>query len=371
MTSRITTAQLATGLLFSAFLGNHCFAAEFQGLGDLPGRKFESHAWAVSADGAVVVGSSASLMGDSEAFLWSRQVGMAALGGLPDTKRKLPSISSRADSVSDDGTAVVGNSVGGSTKAFRWTKADGMQELGSLPGRYSVSSARGISGDGQIIVGQSASTGGDEAFRWTKKIGMKGIGRLPGGGESSGSAKSIAFAISGDGTTIVGFSKSINGLEAFRWTESTGMQGLGDLPGGRFQSQATDVSGDGSIVVGSGYHSNGEEQAFMWNTKDGMQPLPDLPGGALYCTASGVSRDGTTIVGAGYSAAGSEAVLWTQELGVQSIKQLLIDRGVDMTGWSLWTATDVSSDGKVIVGYGNNAKKNWEAWRADLSDPAR
>ena len=40
--------------------------------------------------------------------------------------------------------------------------------------------------------------------------------------------------------------------EAFRWTEAEGMVGLGDLPGGRLSSQAIDVSGDGSRVIGRG-----------------------------------------------------------------------------------------------------------------------
>ena len=35
-----------------------------------------------------------------------------------------------------------------------------------------------------------------------------------------------------------------------------------------------------------------------------------------------------------------------------SVKQLLEERGVDMTGWQLINATGASADGNVIVGYG-------------------
>lgn len=340
----------------------------FCGLGDLPGGEYESHAFGVSADGRVVVGKSVSSNGKEEAFRWKKDGGMRGLGVLWNEKRECAGIQSRADSVSDDGTVVVGSSVAGSTKAFRWTQADGMQDLGSLPGRYPTSSATGISGDGATIVGQSSSVGGSEAFRWTKADGMKGIGRLPGGGESSGSASSAAQAISGDGQTIVGSSKSSNGSEAFLLNKS-GMQALGDLPGGRFQSEGTGVSGDGSIFVGSGYPTPGEQQAFKWTVADGMKALDDLPGGHLYCTACAISRDGSTIFGAGYSEVGSEAVRWTDDKGVQSIRQLLIDQGVEMSGWRLWVATAVSDDGAVVVGYGLNPQKKWEAWRADLSGP--
>ena len=54
--------------------------ASFQGLGDLPGGRFSSYAFAVSADGLFVVGASSSTLG-SEAFLWTKARGMRGLGG--------------------------------------------------------------------------------------------------------------------------------------------------------------------------------------------------------------------------------------------------------------------------------------------------
>ena len=43
---------------------------------------------------------------------------------------------------------------------------------------------------------------------------------------------------------------AVNGTEAFRWTEGSGMVGLGDLAGGSFYSVANAVNADGSVVVG-------------------------------------------------------------------------------------------------------------------------
>src|SRR5690606_26940384 len=69
---------------------------------------------------------------------------------------------------------------------------------------------------------------------------------------------SRAFDVSDDGKIIVGWSTSEQGgdfvAEAFRW-ENGVMQGLGDLPGGFFGSQARGVSGDGSVVIGYGVTS--------------------------------------------------------------------------------------------------------------------
>lgn len=314
----------------------------------------------MSADGKVVVGYSFSQNGEREAFRWTLKDGMQGLGGLRDPKRPGPRISSEAKAVSDDGAVIVGSSLAGSTKAFRWTKAGGMQDLGALPGQYAASFAVGISGDGSTIVGQSSSNLGKEAFRWTTAGGMQGIGSLAGKGKPSS-----ASAISADGKTIVGSSESSNGLVAFRWTEAASMQRLGDATASQFQPAR--VSEDGSIVVGTGRNADRDDEAVKWTT-GGLESLGDLPGGAFYSSASAISRDGSTIVGASQSAATTEAVRWTKEGGIQSIRQLLIDSGVDMTGWELSGAADVSADGTVIVGYGTNPNKNFEGWRVDLSN---
>ena len=74
---------------------------------------------------------------------------------------------------------------------------------------------------------------------------FQGLGDLPGG-----DFYSHAFDVSADGSTVVGWSRSASGYEAFRWTSASGMVGLGDLSGGNFYSEAYGVSADGSTVVG-------------------------------------------------------------------------------------------------------------------------
>src|SRR5262249_40671602 len=48
--------------------------------------------------------------------------------------------------------------------------------------------------------------------------------------------------------------------------------GLGDLPGGRVFSNAIDVSADGLVVVGDSYSSRGRE-AYRWTPSTGMEGL--------------------------------------------------------------------------------------------------
>ena len=88
--------------------------------------------------------------------------------------------------------------------------------------------ANGTSADGSVVVGGTGSTTANgEAYRWTEASGLVGLGDLPGGVFFS-----EAYATSADGSVVVGYSSSAEGFEAFRWTEATGMVGLGDVSGG-------------------------------------------------------------------------------------------------------------------------------------------
>src|SRR5262249_1209422 len=121
-----------------------------------------------------------------------------------------------------------------------------MVGLGRLPGA-TVSTAFAVSGNGQVVAGDNQIGTTFEAFRWTQATGMVGLGFLPGGNSSL----SRGNTVSADGSVVVGSSNSAahpNDLEATRWTP-TGVAGLGFLPG-RTSTQATGVSADGSVVVG-------------------------------------------------------------------------------------------------------------------------
>ncbi|MGB5010100.1 MAG: hypothetical protein WBO88_07385 [Candidatus Dechloromonas phosphoritropha] len=97
---------------------------------------------------------------------------------------------STAIAVSADGAVVVGsaNPAGNTAQhAFRWTSA-GMADLGTLGGTYSFASA--VSADGAVVVGSADPAGNvaPHAFRWTS-AGMVDLGTL-GGNYSYGEAVS-------------------------------------------------------------------------------------------------------------------------------------------------------------------------------------
>lgn len=307
----------------------HAFRWEnnnMQDLGTLPGHN-TSEAIGVSPNGKVVVGESWRIQEstwdsiESRAFRWKDGV-MTDLGTLGG------SFSAAAD-VSADGKVVVGASLIAENEfehAFRWVEGahDGissnpqMFDLGTLEG-HKQSRATGVSHDGSVVVGTSWDEGdftfdniGDasivRAFRWTATDNkMQDLGTL-------GGARSWAFRVSADGNVVVGasdISDSSNTYHAFRWVKDANdgvssnpeMYDLGTLGGNN--SEALNVSDDGSVVVGSSETPDGSWRAFRWTEKDGMESVAawlskagvSVPNGAVLTEASGVSADGNVIVG--------------------------------------------------------------------------
>ena len=198
---------------------------------------------------------------------------------------------------------------------FQWSEAGGMLAFGTP-----LALPRDVSASGEVIVGDGVNGSNLEAFRYDPVGGLVLLGHL------MGHSRSDANAVSADGSTVVGQSSvGSTPWEAFRWTEAGGIEGLGNLNSGAFGgSEALGVSGDGSLVVGTGP-----------------------------------------------SDTGSTAFIWDEEHGMRAIAQLLVDElGLDLTGWKLTRATDISADGSVIVGWGANPNGESESWIAVIPEPS-
>ena len=254
--------------------------------------------------------------------------------------------------VSADGSVVVGggNVPDGSPsatsiQAFRWTSGGGMIGLDqSNPVdddlAFSGSEGSATSADGSVIVGAGLRFGRVESFRWTSSEGMVAL-----------VATGPAIAVSADGSVVVGGDD-----RAFRWTSDGGMV---FLTHGVF-SQAWDVSSDGSIVVGFATGLG----AFRWTAESGMVGLGHAG------VASAVSADGAVIAGYRLSGgAGSPAFLWDTANGARELDQVLMDLGLDLTGWSLTEVHGLSDDGLTLAGTGINPDGNEEARVAVIPEP--
>ncbi|HEY2826541.1 MAG TPA: PEP-CTERM sorting domain-containing protein [Pirellulales bacterium] len=197
-----------------------------------------------------------------------------------------------------------------------------------------------LSGNGTTVVGQAENsvTLVPRAFRWTAGTGAQDIG--PG----DNTMQASAIGVNGDGSVVVGaYGGSLN--QAFRWTAATGVVDLGFLPGGNL-SIANGVNTNGSVVVGLA-NDDTTLRSFRWTAATGIQALPSAPGFDFSYGASGTSADGSVIVGTNANKDGVEsadrAYRYTdaggyQDLGVQS-------------GFTRSVARAVSGDGQTVVGF--------------------
>jgi probable HAF family extracellular repeat protein len=218
--------------------------------------------------------------------------------------------------------------------------AQSMTDLGSLGGNYSYPYA--VSADGSVIVGHSDNSSNQgRAFRWTSG-GMTDLGTL--GGDYS-----YARAVSADGSVVVGYAENSGGhARAFRWTAS-GMTDLGNLGGSYSDAQA--IAADGSVVIGYAINANGQGRAFRW-TASGMTDLGTL--GGNHTNAYGLSADGSIVVGYSRISSGQgRAFRWTSG-GMTDLGTL---------GGSYSDAKAVSADGSVVIGNSNNASGQGRAFR--------
>lgn len=175
-------------------------------------------------------------------------------------------------------------------------------------------------------MGEGDSENNVEAFRWTKSEGMVGLGNL-------GGLWSSAWDVSADGTVVVGESKTSSGNNrAFRWTLEEGMVGLGNPTS---ETAATAVSADGSIIVGN----IGKSSGFRWTESSGMEIF------TYGANVMEISADGSVIVGMKRASSGySEAFQWTEDKGIQFLGDL-------PGGGPFSRAEATSADGSVIVGW--------------------
>jgi uncharacterized membrane protein len=314
------------GLSYGPFRGEYRWTREsgFTEIGDLwesvDGGGF-STAKAVSDDGRMVVGSSfvddpgeplylpnsTFALPGRAGFRWTQEHGPVGLDDLAGGLYR-----GSALGISDDGTVIVGTSASASNyyTAVRWLAGHDVEEL---PGGQGLA-ATGVSADGRTIVGSSQFA--DKSLVWDEENGTTRIGDLL----DENKWRAEALAISADGTTVVGMAAASHGGEAFRWTRETGTVGLGLLSSDMWHSRALDVNGDGSVIVG---------------TSDSDDPL-------------------------------CRAFIWSGQYGMRSVRDVLAELHVDTSRWKFDEAVGVSNDGQVIVGNGRY-QDNCAAWLVDLS----
>ncbi|MEP6508021.1 MAG: Ig-like domain-containing protein [Gemmatimonadales bacterium] len=192
--------------------------------------------------------------------------------------------------------------------------------------------------DNAQVVGRFQTGSTEHAFLWSPSQGFVDLGAL-GSNNPNDTPYSNATAISSIGE-VVGESAG----QAFRWTQSTGMEGLWSLP----QFFPTGINNKGEIV-GSTY----TERPMRWTRSAGVQLLETLPGESG--SASAINDAGQIVgykfkwspitedpdLGANQRQLGLHAMLWT------STGSTILD---NCTGdQCAWSAHAISQDGRILI----------------------
>ncbi len=315
--------------------------------------------YAISGDGSTVVGSIAD--GSEYGF-----VGFRWRNGQTQTLPNLLSegpFGTDARAVSYDGSVIVGSGYGpndGQVQGFRWTAGPTWADPGvtqAIPYpdvEDGYGQLNGISHDGNAASGYSYIP-----YYWTSGSGSQPLA----GVESYG----LAFGISGDGQTIVG-----GDGDAFRWTASGGKAAITIV--GSDGSEALAASYNGSTVVGRFFDDSGT-RAFA-STPGGTHALTSLGGDYKNDVAHNVTANGLWAVGTSYDEDfGERAVLWNTVTGeVFDLNTYLPTLGIDLTGWQLECALDISDDGLTIIGQGYYTPElgdgYYSTWIAVVPEPS-
>ncbi len=379
---RLATAFLLVSLGWEtpATAGDPASPYWFTGVGTLPDGDPDSVARVISGDGNVVAGFSGQpgLGSPSVAFRWRRDTGLERLNALTPAAADFGATLSLPRGLSFDGSIAMGlasseydgqSPIVEALQTVLWDAAGNITPLGTdrfqTPARNNPDfPSEAISDDGQFIAG--ILFGREESARWSEANGLETLGHL----NNLGDRGTLASDISADGSVIVGSSLSdYDGQltstirQAFIWTESNGIKGIGASPDGELRAiDATAVSADGLTVVGSGITSGGDSVSYRWTASDGFVSLGEFG-------VTSLSGDGSVVVGRRSSRV---ATIWTAPRGLLDVQEVLSEIGLanDIAGWELFVVTDISHDGRVITGEGRNPQGIVEGWVATIPEPA-
>jgi hypothetical protein len=203
-----------------------------------------------------------------------------------------------------------------------------------------------------------------------------------------GTRASVAYAVSGDGSTPAGYAAPDGGDdEAVRWRNGT-MEPLA-VPDATDDTTAWahTLSFDGRVVAGASREKGGAWRPMLWNEGDPPRRLP-LPKDSEQAQVFGLSKDGTIVVGCGGRQC-EDPVRWTGDyvatidgprpftLGAHPITtnaQIVVgmtdDRAARIESGGVILkdqdsfAYSISDDGKVIVGRQGKQAVMWRGKKA-------
>jgi len=322
--------------------GDTCTLKLFEGVGVLTVSHTRSFAKAVSGNGLVVAAvSSDSDFYNSRAFRW-----------LDGVRTELTA----NDYTYPRGINYAGNHIAGEfrdgdqTRPIDWyfgSSSSGSNSLLTVAGETGPAYAAFPNTNGSILAGNCPTQNNEypRACVWLNADDeYNGVRLTP----PDSYEESYITGMSEDGSVMVGYTYEPH--TAFRWTEADGWVTL-PLPALHDEGSARTITDDGTQIFGLS-----ESELVRW-----VDDTPTATTLSVGFSPEAVSADGSVLVGQSQS----EAAIWDAAHGVRSLSSVLASLGVNLSGWVLTAANDVSADGKVIVGDGTH-DGNSSGWIARL-----
>lgn len=290
---------------------------------------------AISGDGSTVVGTSVFSGSDRAAFRWTLSDGLMPI-------QSVFGVPAEATATAHDGSVIAGIGLV-SGRGWYLTATNGYVEYLTPQQPPSFHTPTAVSADGSYISGYG-NANSQSVMRWSQFGGLQVLGNEPPAWLNG----LLGKGMSADGNVIVGIGQRHTGRDAFRWTIQTGFQTL-PLHPSRTSAEAHAASGPGTKIVGDAFTSSGDNIAVMWNGVAVPIALGSLPC-STYQHVDAISWDGEVAVGNVGSNSGEGAFVWTASGGMQYVRDVLNAHGVDTGNLVFMSASGVSADGRTLTG---------------------
>ncbi|HUF63694.1 MAG TPA: hypothetical protein VMN36_16575 [Verrucomicrobiales bacterium] len=159
---------------------------------------------------------------------------------------------------------------------------------------------------------------------------------------------------------------SLNTYAAARWDDEGQPELLSRAADTIAAVNAQAISANGSVVAGGAVNTtNGKSVAFRWTSRGGVTALPNPTTGFFAidgATASGISGDGRVIVGYGQNVAGEEEAIFWVEGQPYRVSDVAHTAGVLPPSWEPFRAHATDYFGNTICGYGRATSGKLEAF---------
>lgn len=244
--------------------------------------------------------------------------------------------------LSADGSTVTGYSRAGASgnrlyTPFAWTPSGGYTAMATPTILNSFNRPYGTTGDGSVTALSFESS----TYTWSSSSGLVAT-----------SPVARVYSATNSNTYITtGNEYYLNGSVV-----SLGTTGLNPADNWVTISPVA-ISADGTKLIGSVI--NGEDyytgdfhsQAFVWTQAGGFELL-GYYGAYRESDALSMTSDGNTVFGMYGDENGYLPFVWDLTSGMRPLDTALQAMGIDTTGWSSFTAAQISADGTTIVGSG-------------------